>query len=297
MCLLLGRSQPCFYVSISAYASIFLSVVHRFFKTEQIVRVLQASPLERGLSAGGAVDAMQRGRRVASAASPKAVEWCDFATEGLLCSTSDLGVTKNCTAGMARCKWFPAGAPVAVIFSDRLVKSGMVTMTSLCRHPTPLYVLVLMQVTATYKPIQHEFLSCKTISMTMVDGLQYLRDTGWTPDAICDGPGRDTLGKVTQPTLLGAAVWDKDPKHASCANHLRFYLSEFPILARQERILFVDDDVVIQKDSIQLYKHQTKPGVIFTANCDVNLWNQACQRFDVGRSVYKHFFSQVIRST
>ena len=52
--------------------------------------------------------------------------------------------------------------------------------------------------------------------------------------------------------------------------------------------------VVIQKDSILLYQHKTKPGVIFTANCDVNLWNQACQRFDVGRSVYKHFFSQAV---
>ena len=83
--------------------------------------------------------------------------------------------------------------------------------------------------------------------MTLNGALQYLRDTGWTPDAICDGPGRDALGRVTQPTLLGAAHWDKDPKHASCANHLRFYLSEFPILAPHERILFVDDDVVIQQ--------------------------------------------------
>ena len=40
---------------------------------------------------------------------------------------------------------------------------------------------------------------------------------------------------VTQPTLLGAAAWDKDPKHASCANHLRFYLSEFPILRPHEK--------------------------------------------------------------
>ena len=135
------------------------------------------------------------------------------------------------------CRWFPPKAPVAVIFSDRLVKSGMVTVTSLCRHPTTLYVLVLMQVTPAYKPIASTFLSCRIISMTMLDALQYLRDAGWKPDTICDGPGRDTLGKVTQPTLLGAAHWDKDPKHASCANHLRFYLSEFPILAKHERIL------------------------------------------------------------
>lgn len=220
----------------------------------------------------------------------KVIEWCGFAKEGELCSTA----SANCTGGSPTCKWFPPGSPVAVIFSDRLIKSGMVTMTSLCRHPTTLYVLVLMQVSDTYKPIPKDFLSCSTISMTMLDGLQYLRDAGWTPDAICDGPGRNTLGKVTQPTLLGAAAWDKDPKHASCANHLRFYLSEFPILKHHERILFVDDDVVIQRDSVELYRSSINPGVVFTANCDVNLWNAGCQRFDVGRSVYSHFFEQAV---
>ena len=205
---------------------------------------------------------------------PKVITWCEVDREGSLCSTD----TPNCTGGGSPvCKWFPKGAPVAVIFSDRLVKSGMVTMTSLCRHPTTLYVLIVMQVTSTYTPIASEFLSCRTVSVTLNGALQYLRDAGWKPDSICDGPGRDTLGRVTQPTLLGAAHWDKDPKHASCANHLRFYLSEFPILREHERILFVDDDVVIQQDADKLFRAQLKPGVIFTANCDVNLWNARCQ--------------------
>ena len=30
------------------------------------------------------------------------------------------------------------------------------------------------------------------------------------------------------------------------------------------------------------YNSKINPGVIFTANCDVNLWNAGCQRFDVG---------------
>ena len=34
--------------------------------------------------------------------------------------------------------------------------------------------------------------------------------------------------------------------------------------------------------------------MIFTANCDVNLWNSQCQRFDVGTSVYRHFFDQAV---
>jgi hypothetical protein len=143
-------------------------------------------------------------------------------------------------------------------------------------------------------PIASKFLSCTILQMNLADSLEYLRSAGYFPDSICDGPGRDTLGKVKGQTVLGAAVWDKDPKHASCANHLRFYLPEFPILKKQERILFVDDDVVIQQDSAKLYNAPVPPGVVFTANCDVNLWNAGCQRFDVGTSVYDHFFSQAI---
>lgn len=52
--------------------------------------------------------------------------------------------------------------------------------------------------------------------------------------------------------------------------------------------------MVIQQDAIKLYRHRTRPGVVFTANCDVNLWNTKCQRFDVGRSIYRHFFSQAV---
>lgn len=68
------------------------------------------------------------------------IEWCEFERPGSLCSTAMGG---NCTGGGSKkCEWFPSGVPVGVIFSDRLVKSGMVTMTSLCRHQTRLYILV-----------------------------------------------------------------------------------------------------------------------------------------------------------
>ena len=137
---LLWRSQACLIISIASYSSIFLSFAHRLFlpKSELVVRVGQQK------------DAQQQQQRASPSAAPsKAIEWCEFEREGSLCSTE----SGSCTGGGSRtCEWFPKAAPVAVIFSDRLVKSGMVTMASLCRHPTTLYVLVLMQVTSTYKP-------------------------------------------------------------------------------------------------------------------------------------------------
>ena len=221
-------------------------------------------------------------------------EWCDFAREGVLCSQPVQGGTSNCTTRSALCNWFEPDAPLSVIFSDRLVKTGMVTMTSLCRHPTPMNVLVFMRVTRHHQPLPERYLSCRVISMTLEGSIDHLRKVGWRPDDICDPPGGDAHGRVRQPTLLGAAAWDKDPKHASCANHLRFYMPEFPVLRRHRRVLFVDDDVVVMRDAAELFRRVLPAGHLLTANCDVNLWNDRCQRFDVGRSIYSHFFAQAV---
>lgn len=121
------------------------------------------------------------------------IRWCDFARERHECTVDD----PECRSRSNTCRWFKPGDPVAVIFSDRLMKTGMVTMTSLCRHPTPLNVLVLMRVTDNYQPVPESYLSCRVLSMTLSDSLKYLRSTGWMPDRVCDGPGSDALGRVT----------------------------------------------------------------------------------------------------
>lgn len=186
-----GRSQMCCFFSIASYMSLFMSLVHQ---TELVMRVDSASGLPKmrhkqlhhsQSKAGGNDLSAEHGRAASeqpkAATTKKLIEWCKFSREGELCSTMSPGWAPGkddqaqCTPNSPKCKWFPPESLVAVIFSDRLIKSGMVTMTSLCRHPTTLYVLVLMQVSDTYKPIPQNFLSCKTISMTMLDGLQYIR--------------------------------------------------------------------------------------------------------------------------
>lgn len=48
------------------------------------------------------------------------------------------------------------------------------------------------------------------------------------------------------------------------------------------------------RDPVKGLLHRHLPeGVLLTANCDVNIWNDRCQRFDVGRPTYAHFFSSV----
>lgn len=220
--------------------------------------------------------------------TPAPPSWCSFAHEHRFCITG-----KNCTYSTT-CRWPTHTEATAVIFSDRLVQTGMVTMTSLCRHPSELTVFVLTQIGADYREIPHQYLSCRVITMHLHDAIEHLRAAGWRPDSICDPPGSSHLGERKESTLFGALPWDKDSKHAACANHLRFYLPEFPALRHKDRILFIDDDVVVMRDPVKGLLHQQLPeGVLLTANCDVNIWNDRCQRFDVGRPTYAHFVSSV----
>lgn len=140
-----GRGGNWLLLSLSAYASLFLTATHRLFlHTETVVHVGKQRRQVQGSTEVGSLSGTDPKLATPADRKTKPIEWCDFGREGHLCTLAD----PNCTALSPKCKWPPEGAPVAVIFSDRLVKSGMVTMTSLCRHPTTLYVMVLMQVSA-----------------------------------------------------------------------------------------------------------------------------------------------------
>ena len=142
--------------------------------------------------------------------------WCDFARSEMLCT----GSSSNCSASHT-CKWPGENHPTAVIFSDRLIQTGMVTMTSLCRHPSPLTVLVFTRFTKDYEPLPTRYLQCRVLTLSLSDALEHLTRIGWKPETICDPPGSSRLGKASESTLIGTLSWDKDYKHASCANHLR----------------------------------------------------------------------------
>ena len=138
----LNRFQACFLFSVASYASLFMSLMRHtglsgdaFDDSPSHERKLERMSRSVSRPAEDIFHLKVRKKQ-------KYHEWCGFSREGDLCTTTSI----NCTRGSSKCSWFPPGSPVAVIFSDRLIKTGMVTMTSLCRHPTTLYVLVLMQV-------------------------------------------------------------------------------------------------------------------------------------------------------
>ena len=224
----------------------------------------------------------------AAASDSEVPQWCDFSSSGRRCT----GHARNCTTHAA-CRWPAKRSPIAVIFSDRLVQTAMMTMTSLCRHPSPMAVLVFTRFTNGYRPLPWRYLSCRVLTFSLNEALEGLAALGWSPETICDrAPGESRVRPYRGKVLLEAEPWDKDFKHASCANHLRFYLPEFPVFRTRRRVLFVDDDVVVTKDPSTLYYSPHTPGMLVTTNCHVNVWDSTCKRFNVdAQSAYNHFFS------
>jgi len=75
----------------------------------------------------------------------------------------------------------------------------------------------------------------------------------------------------------------KNVKHAHALNLLRFYLPHLHSLAAVDKFVFLDDDVVLQRDIQELIDLDTidRPGVAMTAGCQHWMWNgQAAGNFE-----------------
>jgi lipopolysaccharide biosynthesis glycosyltransferase len=100
----------------------------------------------------------------------------------------------------------------------------------------------------------------------------------WTWAAYGESMGPDEKSWRTNATLQ-QEMWDHDPMHASPFNHLRFYLPHLPYLADLDNLIFLDDDVVVQKDIAQLAVELPK-GKVIAAPCDTWVWGDGCSHFD-----------------
>lgn len=79
--------------------------------------------------------------------------------------------------------------------------------------------------------------------------------------------------------LIRPAAWDQDGKHETPLNHLRFYIPYFRFLQQQERVLFLDDDVIIQKSVAEAFTHPMAEGAALVASCVAISYNSECDNF------------------
>ena len=69
-------------------------------------------------------------------------------------------------------------------------------------------------------------------------------------------------------TVVRQADWDHDDKHGSPLNHARFYLPYMRFARDLDRLLFLDDDVVLQTDVLPALLHEMQPGKALIVSCN-----------------------------
>ncbi|KAE8665845.1 Polygalacturonate 4-alpha-galacturonosyltransferase [Hibiscus syriacus] len=93
--------------------------------------------------------------------------------------------------------------------------------------------------------------------------------------------------KADHPTISGSSnLKYRNPKYLSMLNHLRFYLPQ--VYPKLDKILFLDDDVVVQKDLTGLWSVDLQGKV----NGAVETCGQSFHRFDKYLNFSNHHISQ-----
>ena len=74
--------------------------------------------------------------------------------------------------------------------------------------------------------------------------------------------------------------WDHDSMHYTRFNLMRFYLAHLSMFSEVESILFVDDDVILQKDIATLAKAKIPEDIVIVGQCDGFSWQDDCHKYE-----------------
>ncbi|GAB2270166.1 Hexosyltransferase gaut11 [Dionaea muscipula] len=142
------------------------------------------------------------------------------------------------------------------IFSDNLLAVSAVINSTISNadHPKQLVFHVVTN-GVTYGAMQAWFLSNNLKGSTVE--VQNIEDFTWL-NASYSPVVRQLLDPDSQAYYFGGSSQDfngeakfRNPKYISLLNHLRFYIPD--IYPQLEKVVFLDDDVIVQKDLTQLF--------------------------------------------
>eukprot|EP00466_Bigelowiella_natans_P003839 jgi/Bigna1/131385/aug1.14_g6093 len=107
----------------------------------------------------------------------------------------------------------------------------------------------------------------------------------WTWDvynsSVRDGNANWDPAWVNENTAL-PGVWDHSTMHMHPLNHLRFYIPYIKEFSKLDRILFMDDDLIIQGDVQQAWdaKANLTDGKVLAGACEIWKWGDATSTFE-----------------
>lgn len=141
------------------------------------------------------------------------------------------------------------------VFSDNLLAVSVVINSTVCNadHPKQL-VFHIVTNGVNYGAMQSWFLSNDFKGLTIE--VQNIEDFTWL-NASYSPVAKQLLEKDSQLFYFEASQDIKiepkfrNPKHISLLNHLRFYIPE--VYPQLEKVVFLDDDVVVQKELTSLF--------------------------------------------
>ena len=178
----------------------------------------------------------------------------------------------------------------AVIISNR-IKGIIPTATSLLQSTKKKHVRLVLISGDDDKDVQERIVqhfSGRAImieTMTVRDVQQDLLSQNLNPIWLWEQWHSSILDSdwVSADHSLHVAEWDELATHSHVLNHLRFYLPYVTILQDDDHIIFMDDDVLVQKDFSDIITkigENVDPSKGLTCACNIWLWNSDCHHFE-----------------
>ncbi|KAL8150620.1 hypothetical protein V2J09_020428 [Rumex salicifolius] len=135
------------------------------------------------------------------------------------------------------------------VFSDNLLAVSVVVNSTVCNadHPKQL-VFHIVTNGVSYGAMQAWFLTSHFKGATIE--VQNIEEFSWLNASYLHSPDSKAY-YFSGSQDLGDEPKFRNPKYASLLNHLRFYIPD--IYPQLEKVVFLDDDVVVQKDLTQLF--------------------------------------------
>ena len=127
------------------------------------------------------------------------------------------------------------------MLSSRLDTALNVTLRSMCTFDSPIELLFISSHPAR---VPARYGACRILPMIEREAVDALNARGFHPLSMC---ALNTSSALLSRGVAGGGGGGRNFKHATCLNHLRFYLAELPVLRDATSVILLDDDIVVRR--------------------------------------------------